>query len=58
MKFKVTVTETLSREFEVESENKDSAYEEVESMIKSEELVLDSSDYVDREIEIDDSTQA
>lgn len=58
MKFKVTVTETLSREFEIESEDKDSAYEKVESMIKSEDLVLDASDYVDRDIEIDDSTQA
>lgn len=54
MKFKVCITETLQRVIEVEAEDKDTAYDKADDMIKNEEIVLDSSDYVSREFEIMD----
>lgn len=50
MKYKFKIIETLSRIVEVESDDRDSAYEEVGEMINTEEFVLTADDFEDREI--------
>ena len=52
LKYKVEITETLSRIIEVEVENKDSAVTKIKDFYKKEEIVLDSNDYLDTKIEI------
>lgn len=49
-KYKFKVIETLSKVVEVESYDSDSAYEKVEEMINSEEIVLTADDFESREI--------
>jgi len=48
--FEFEVKELLSRIIEVEAETENDAYLKVKEMYKNEEIVLDSSDYVDTEI--------
>ena len=48
--FKTEITETLQRTIEVEAENEGDALRKVKEMYKSEEIVLDSSDFVSVEI--------
>lgn len=48
--FEFEVKELLSRIIEVEAENENEAYLKVKEMYKNEKIVLDSSDYVDTEI--------
>ena len=50
MKCKFKIVETLSKVVEVEADNSDSAYEEVEKMINFEEVVLTDDDFECREI--------
>lgn len=50
MKYKFRVIETLSKVVEVEAEDSDLAYEKVEEMINSEELVLTADDFESRGI--------
>lgn len=50
MKYKFKIVETLSKIVEVEAEDIDSAYEEVEEMINTEEVVLTADDFDGREI--------
>lgn len=50
MKYKFRVIETLSKVIEVEAEDSDLAYEKVEEMINSEELVLTADDFESRGI--------
>lgn len=50
MKYKFKVIETLSRIVEVEAEDSDSAYDKVEEMIDTEEVVLTADDFEGREI--------
>lgn len=49
--FKIEVRETLARVIEIEANNMDEAEDMVQEMYDNEEIVLDSSDYVDTEIE-------
>ena len=51
-KYKVEITETLSRIVEVEAENKDSAVSKIKDFYRQEKIVLDSNDYLDTEIKI------
>lgn len=50
MKYKFKVIETLSRIVEVEAEDSDSAYDKMEEMINTEEIVLTADDFEGREI--------
>lgn len=50
MKYKFKVIETLSRIVEVEAENTETAYEIVEEMVNTEEVVLTDDDFESREI--------
>ena len=51
-KYKVEITETLSRIIEVEAENEDGAVSKINDFYKQEKIVLDSNDYLDTKIEI------
>lgn len=48
--FEFEIQELLSRIIEVEAINEDEAYRVVKEMYNKEEIVLDSSDYVETEI--------
>lgn len=50
MKYLIEVTETLQRTILVEAETNDEAIEKVESAYRSENIVLDSSDFIDKSI--------
>ncbi len=50
MKFTFEITETLQRRVSVEAETREDAHLKVLEMYRSEEIVLDSSDYIDTEI--------
>ena len=52
MKYQVEITETLQRIVTVEAEDELSAVLTVEQLYKNEEIVLDSSDYIDTEFEL------
>jgi len=47
--FKIEVKETLSRIIEIEASSYDEAYLKVKEMYNSEEIVLDTEDYIDTE---------
>ena len=47
--FEIEIKETLSRIIEVKAETENEAFTKVKQMYKDEEIVLDSSDYVDTE---------
>lgn len=49
-KFRVEITETLSRTIEIEAENEEEAVEMVRQMYRKCDIVLDASDYVETEI--------
>jgi len=49
-KYKIKVIETLSRIVEVEAENLSSAIDNVNKMIRSEEIVLSAEDFDGRDI--------
>ncbi len=48
--FEFEIQELLSRIIEVEAKNEDEAYRKVKEMYRKEEIVLDSSDFVETEI--------
>lgn len=49
--FEFEIKETLSKTIKVESKSKEDAYNKIQEMYKNEEIVLDSSDYIETEIE-------
>ncbi|MBR3656604.1 MAG: DpnD/PcfM family protein [Prevotella sp.] len=51
-KYRIEVTEVLSRIVETDAENEDDAVEMVRQMYRNCELVLDASDYVETEISV------
>ena len=51
-KYRIEVTEVLSRIVEIEAENEDDAVEMVRQMYRNCDLVLDASDYVETEISV------
>ena len=51
-KYRIEVTEVLSRIVETDAENEDDAVEMVMRMYRNCELVLDASDYVETEISV------
>ena len=51
-KYRIEVTEVLSRIVETDAENEDEAVEMVRHMYRNCELILDASDYVETEISV------
>ena len=51
-KYKVEITETLSRIIDIEAENEKDAVSKIKDLYRKEEIVLDSNDYLDTKIEI------
>lgn len=51
-KYRIEVTEVLSRIVEMDSDNEDDAVEMVRQMYRNCELILDASDYVETEISV------
>ena len=51
-KYRIEVTEYLTRIVETEAENENDAVEMVRQMYRSCDLILDSSDYVETEISV------
>ena len=51
-KYQVEINETLSRIIEIEAENENDAVSKIKDLYRKEEIVLDSNDYLDTEIEI------
>jgi hypothetical protein len=51
-KYKIEVTETLSRTIEMEAESEDAAVEMVRQMYRNCDIVLDTSNYVETEISV------
>jgi len=51
-KYRIEVTEMLSRIVEADAENEDDAVERVRQMYRNCEIVLDASDYVETEISV------
>ena len=49
-KFRIEITEVLSRIVEIEAENEDDAVEKVWQMYRNCDVILDASDYVETEI--------
>lgn len=52
MKYRIKVTEILSRIIETEAENEDAAVEMVRQMYRNCDIVLDASDYIETEISV------
>ena len=52
MNYKIEIKETLSRIIDIEVENENEAIIKAKSKYSSQEIILDSSDYVDTEINI------
>ena len=50
MKFKLEITECLQKVIEVEAKTKEEAYNKVSRMYRNGEIVLDSNDFIDKEI--------
>ena len=51
-KYKIEVTEVLSRIVETDAENEDDAVEIVRQMYRNYEIILNASDYVETEISV------
>ena len=51
-KYKVEITEYLQRTIEVEADSEDAAVSKVEDDYNKEKIVLDSNDFIDKDIEI------
>jgi len=52
MKYRVEITEILSRIVETDAESEDDAVEIVRQMYRNCDIVLDASDYVETEISV------
>lgn len=51
-KYSVEITETLQRTVEVEAENATEAYKKVNAMYRDADIVLDSDDFIDFDIDV------
>ena len=52
MNYKIEIKETLSRIIDIEAENESEAIIKAKSKYRGQEIILDSSDYIDTEINI------
>ena len=51
-KYRIDITETLSRTIETEAESEDDAIETVRRMYRNCDIILDASDYVETEFSV------
>ena len=51
-KYRVEITEKLSRTIETEAENEEAAIEKVRQMYKNCDIILDASDYIETVISV------
>ena len=51
-KYRIEITETLSRTVDVEAENEEVALEKVRQMYRNSAIILDASDYLETEISV------
>ena len=51
-KFKIEITEILSKTFDIEANSEEEALEKVEILYKQEKIILDSNNFVDKEIKM------
>ena len=52
MNYKIEIKETLSRIIDIEADNEEGAIRKGREQYKNQEIVLDSSDYIDTEINV------
>lgn len=52
MNFKIEIKETLSRIIDIEADNEEDAIRKAREQYKNQKIVLDSSDYINTEINI------
>ena len=52
MKYRIEITETLSRTIETEADSEETAVEKVRQMYRKCDIILDASDYVQTEISV------
>ena len=52
MKYRVEITEKLSRTIETEAENEEAAIEKVRQMYRNCDIILDASDYIETVISV------
>lgn len=50
--FKFEITETLQKTINIEAENENDAYKIISDMYKNGDIILDSDDFIDKEINI------
>lgn len=50
MNYKIEIKETLSRIIDIEADNEEGAIRKVREQYSSQEIILDSNDYIDTEI--------
>lgn len=50
--YEIEITETLSRIIKIQAESSNEAWKKIKQMYKEEEIVLDSSDFVDTDIKL------
>lgn len=51
-KYKITITETLKKELEIEAGSKDEAMDLVKEKYKNEEIILTADDFVDVDFKV------
>lgn len=51
-KYRIEITETLSRTIEVEAESEEVAVKKVRQMYRNGDIILDASDYIETEISV------
>lgn len=49
-KFEIEIKELLARTIEIKANTEDEALQKIKEMYQKEEIILDSSDYIDTEI--------
>lgn len=52
-KYRIEITETLSRTIEMEADNEEAAVKIVRQMYSNSEIILDVSDYIETEISVE-----
>jgi hypothetical protein len=50
--FKAEITETLTKTIDIKANSKEDALKEIQKMYNNEEIILDSSDYINTEIQL------
>ncbi len=57
MKYRVLITETLQKEFEVDASSKDEALDIIKQKYKNEEIILTANDYIQTDYAVKNKTK-